>query len=64
MNRTLLIVRSVMMVTFGVIFIVIAIFGDLDIEGVLLKAALAGLGVLIIAFEAWSWKKRLSTRDD
>jgi hypothetical protein len=64
MNRTLLIVRSVMMVTFGVIFIAIAIFGDLDIEGVLLKAALAGLGVLIIAFEAWSWKKRLSTRDD
>ena len=64
MSRTLLIARSVMMVTFGVVFIAIAIFGNLDIEGVLLKAALAVLGVLIIAFEAWTWRKRLSTRDD
>lgn len=60
MNRTLLIARSVVIVALGLVIVLVSIFGDLDVEGAFPKVALALLGVLIIAVEAWAWKKRRS----
>ena len=64
MNRPLLILRSIVIIALGLVFILLAILRDFDVEGVLPKVGLAVLGVLIIAFEAWSWRKRLSSPED
>lgn len=64
MNRTLMIARSVVIIAVAVVLVLVAIFGNLDMQGAFPKIALALLGVLIIAWEAWSWKKRLSSPDN
>lgn len=64
MNRKLMIARSVMMVAFGVFFLVAPFVLPLNVDSIWPRIGLSLTGVVILAVEAWSWKKRLSSPED
>lgn len=57
-DQKLLIVRTVMMVGFGVFFIIAPFALPLNMNGLAPKLGISAIGAAIIGFEAWSWKRR------